>query len=99
MNKKRRFRASKGYLYSRSKFNQEKDINSSKCQRIQSRLGSQIVNKHGHVVCVSHSKTLKGRHIKSSYAFVSISHPVANNRHGKGGGGVYPPIGFTDNKD
>lgn len=96
MNKKRRFRAPKGYLYSRSKLNQEKDINSSKRQRIQSRLGCQIVNKQGHVVCVSHTKTLKDRHIKSTYAFVSISHPVANNRHKKGRGGVYPPIGLTD---
>ena len=62
MNKKRRFRAPKGYLYSRSKLNQEKDINSSKRQRIQSRLGCQIVNKQGHVVCVSHTKTLNDRH-------------------------------------
>lgn len=88
MNKKRRFRAPKGYLCSRSKLNQEKDINSSKRQRIQSRLGCQIVNKQGHVVCVSHAKTLKDRHIKSTYAFVSISHPVANDRHRTGGGGV-----------
>lgn len=96
MNKKRRFRAHKGYLYSRSKLNQEKDINSSKRQRIQSRLGNRIVNKQGHVVCVSHTKTLKGRHTKSTYAFVAISHPIANDRHRKGGGGVYPPIGLTD---
>jgi hypothetical protein len=96
MNKKRRFRAPKGYLFSRSKLNQEKDINSFKRQRTKSRLGIQIVNKQGHVICASHAKTLKEWHNKSTYAFVSVSHPVANNRHKKGWGGVYPPIGLND---
>lgn len=96
MNKKRKFRAPKGYLFSRPKLNQKKDINSSKQQRIKSRLGIQIVNKQGQVVCANHTKTLKNRHKKSDYTLVPISHPVVNNRYRKGRREVYPPIGLTD---
>ena len=98
MNKKRKFRPTKSYLFSRPKLNQDKEMPTSKQQRIKGRLGIQIVNNHGKVVDVNRNKTLKDRHnIQSAYTFISFSHAVGNNRHRKQGeGGVYPPIGLAD---
>lgn len=97
MNKKRKFRSTKYYIFYRSKFGQKKEITTSKQQRIKGRLGIQIVNNHGKVIGVNSNKNLKDKHnILPAHSFVFFSHVVGKNRHKKQGGGVYPPIGLTN---